>query len=141
MHGAVVVVRRNPSRHDLDEHRVDAPQILDVVDDVAGCNEAVEPVDHAAVRDAEHPREVVHAQCEEAGPLPQGFRKEEEQRFVSPHAIHDDEERGEVGAHGRDTLGRLRSRRHEPQARVVRKRVVRTREPTAARIRREQVHW
>jgi hypothetical protein len=65
MHGALVAVRRNPARDDLDEHRVDPPQILDVVDDVAGLNEPIEPVDHAAVRDAEHPREVVHTEREE----------------------------------------------------------------------------
>src|ERR1019366_4837674 len=133
-------VRLDPARAGLHEHGVDAPQVLDVVDDVAGENEAVQPADDASVRHAQHPREVVHAQREEARPLPQRLREEEQQRFVPADALDDDEECGEVGAHGGHPLRRLWAWREEADARRVLEGVVRSREPTAARIRREQIH-
>ena len=115
------LVRRRTSigRDDLDDHGIDSPEVLDLIDDKTMVHEAVEPADDAPIRDAQNPREIVHLQRHEPGALPQGLRHEEKKRFVPPDAFDDDEERTKVGADGGEPFGRLRSRRQESQPRVV----------------------
>lgn len=111
---------------DLDENRINPPQVFDVVDDEPMPHEPVEPVDDAAVRDPKHPREIVHAKREEARSLPQRLHDEEEERLVPAHPIHDDEECPEVGADHREALCWLGVRREEAQTGTVLEGMVRS---------------
>ena len=115
------LVRRRTSigRDDLDDHRIDPPEVLDLIDDKTVVHEAVEPADDTPIRDAQNPREIVHLQRHESGALPQSLRHEEKKRFVPPDAFDDDEERTEVGADGGELFRWFRSRRQESQARIV----------------------
>ena len=97
-----------------------------MVHDEAMPHEPVEPANDTTVRDPEHPREIVHPEREEARSLAQRLHDEEKQRLVPAHAIDDDEECPQVGADGRQTLGRLGVLREEAKARTVLKGVIRS---------------
>ncbi|MEO8381580.1 MAG: hypothetical protein ABI779_18105 [Acidobacteriota bacterium] len=105
--------------HDLYLHHVDSPEVVDGVHDNSLAHEAVEPTNHLPVARPHHPREVVHAQFEEAIAGAEGSDEEEQERFIPAEVFDEPKEGPEIGRDDDETFWRFASRRRELKPRIV----------------------